>query len=205
MHYCTGDTFIMGFDRHKQDLIGNLPGAPKYHPSYVGRVRDMSYLGATDSDIASLFGITTSTLKNWRDEHPEFDAAWQEGQVEADSKVAAAFYKRAVGYSYVSSRRIEDDGTVHENISHVKPDVNACTKWLAVRQPEKWGRLIGTDSGAGSPQQPSLSSMLLSDTEIARKVAFLLAKAVNSSQDNTVTIDGSIEHGDERPDSSETK
>ena len=182
------------------DLIGGSEPEPEkitYDPSYAGRVRDMCYLGASPQEIAMLFGVSTSTLKRWRDENPEFDQAWEIGGASADAKVAAAFYKRAVGYSYVSSRRIDEDGTVHENVTEVKPDVNACTKWLAVRQPEKWGKLIGSDSGVNTPP-PSLGATLLSDTELARRLAFLLAKAVES--DNTITIDSrSIENDSNRP------
>lgn len=192
----------MGSDRKRQDLIGT----PTFDRSYIGRVRDMSFLGASEKEIATMFGVSTSTLQRWRKDNPEFKAAWEEGRDEADAKVAAAFYKRAVGYSYVSSRRIDDKGEVHENITHVKPDVNAATKWLAVRQPDKWGKLLtGGQQGFGPEGSAAVGAALMNDTEVARRVCFLLAKAVQDNNDKSVTIDGSLDHDSDGTNSSETK
>lgn len=60
----------------------------------------MCLLGATDKEMADIWGVEEQTVNNWKIAHPEFFESIKAGKIEADSKVAASLYKRAIGYEY---------------------------------------------------------------------------------------------------------
>jgi hypothetical protein len=147
--------------------------ATEYHPSMAGRVRDLCYLGATNAEIAHLLGVGLTTLEKWREEYPEFDYAWKDGKSYADAKVAKSLFKRACGYTTTKWKETKD-GTFTEEV-HVAPDVGACIFWLTNRQPDHWQQKIEHTGQNGGPIQIEQ----MSEVEIARRVAFALAKAAN--------------------------
>lgn len=111
----------------------------KLHP---GRVLRMALQGMTDQEICRNFGITASTLRNWMKRWPKFREALQEGRAEADSRVAEALYRRAVGGLKVPAVKpfLTKDGNIvyAEYDETLPPDVAAARHWLAQRDPERW-------------------------------------------------------------------
>lgn len=102
--------------------------------------RQMTKLGATDSDLAQAFQVSTQTISAWKRMHHEFMDALEIGKEIADQEVERALYARAVGYTYTAVRFFVIEGEVeeHEYLEHCPPDVGAAQFWLRNRRPDKW-------------------------------------------------------------------
>lgn len=164
-----------------------------YHPSFAARARDMCYLGAPMSEIASLLGVSVSTLVKWREEYPEFDFAWKDGAAHADAKAAKSLFSRVTGYEHTKvKKKYSADGElveVLEETVHVAPDVPACIFWLTNRRPDLWHQRIEHTIPAGS----ALPVDAVTDEEAARRIAFTLAKALLEDKSRTIDHDDSGE------------
>src|SRR5271169_4272039 len=71
-----------------------------YKPEYVNMTKHAAKLGATDADLARIFGVSDATIDNWKVQHPDFLGSSKEGKEEAGACVERSLYQRAVGYSY---------------------------------------------------------------------------------------------------------
>lgn len=122
------------------------PGS-KYHTTkkiYNDEMPERAYrlclLGVTNGELAIALGVSVQTIEYWIRTKPKFRRAVERGRLEADSKVAAALYKRAVGFK-VREQLIK---TVQNRIVRVPvmkyypPDVTACEVWLRNRQRHLW-------------------------------------------------------------------
>lgn len=101
--------------------------------------------GYTFEDIANKIGITTNTLRWWRKQYPEIDAALKKGREIIDYKVENALLKSALGYKTkeVKVTTTMRHGKVVETIKEVTdkeqaPNVSAIQCWLYNRLPQKW-------------------------------------------------------------------
>lgn len=150
----------------------------KYHPTYAARVRDLSFVGATDSEIAKIIGVSLVTMKLWAEQYPDFAAAWQDGKMQADFKVAGALFKRACGYDYTGWKETKD-GMFREFV-HIPADVKACTFWLTNRRPDQWQNKIEHDVG----DKAKVVIDQLSELEAARRIAYALTKATQGGDDD---------------------
>lgn len=153
-----------------------------FDKSYIPRVRDLGYLGASDAEIAQMLGISVTTLRAWHDRYPEFAAAWDDGKLHASAKVAAALFKRACGYDVVKVKTTPR-GTIRETV-HIEPSVPACVFWLTNKRPDQWKNKVEYENPVGGLTPDSLT-----DIEAARRIAFALSKAINDEKQR------SIEHG----------
>jgi transposase-like protein len=114
---------------------------PKYNPdTHPGQARMYGLLAYTDKQIAAALDISASTLYKWKKEFSEFSEALSQGKAIADAEVAAALYRRAVGYSYPSEKILTLNGEVVRVPIEVVvlPDPGACMSWLKNRQPQLW-------------------------------------------------------------------
>lgn len=101
--------------------------------------------GYTDEKLATVLDVGISTLKRWKDEHPEFRAQVQQGKDEFDcEQVESALLKRAKGFvrKRVSKRtftvgRAQRTETT-ETIEEVAGSVDAEKFWLSRRNPQRW-------------------------------------------------------------------
>lgn len=113
---------------------------------YTDKTAEQAYklylLKATDEEVADFFGVSVSTLFNWREEHSEFLEATTQGKLPADSEVAAKLRERALGYSHKAVKIFLPAGASEpvyaEYVEHYPPDTQAASLWLRNRQPEKW-------------------------------------------------------------------
>lgn len=145
-----------------------------YSAEYPALVRSYALLGAKDSAIADIFGVSLDTFQSWRDEHPEFNRAIKFGRTHADAQVAKALYNRAIGYTKQTKIGRDDNGEPIYKETHYPPDVAACIYWLKSRRKkeedgEMW--LVKDDDVA----KPKLE---IDDVELARTVAFILTEAM---------------------------
>ena len=101
--------------------------------------------GFTDFKLARLFGVKSrSTIVNWKNEHPEFKSAMQEGKDAFDSAVAeVCLMKRIRGMRYIETtwEAIPPNGelAVVKKVSKVvAPDTKAILAFLYNRNRERW-------------------------------------------------------------------
>lgn len=119
--------------------VGGRPS--KYREEYARQARLFVERGATDRELAELFGVHRATIYRWKNEHAEFcDAVNARARETADARVERAFYERCVGYEYESERVFCRDGLVTRVpvTEHVPPDPSACLNWLKNRRPDEW-------------------------------------------------------------------
>lgn len=97
--------------------------------------------GLTDEQIAHNMGITTSTLYDWKNKYSEISESLKRGKEVIDILVENALLKRALGYKYTETKKIESkkDGLRTEvTIKEVVPDTTAQIFWLKNRKLQEW-------------------------------------------------------------------
>lgn len=88
-------------------------------------LRGWARSGLTDEQIAKNMGISTSTLYQWKKDHPEISEALKEGKEVADYKVENALFLLATGFE-------DSEGKWHP------PNITAIIFWLKNRKPQEW-------------------------------------------------------------------
>lgn len=112
-----------------------------YKEEYNQLAENYALLGATDKEMADLFGVTERTLNQWKKTYPEFLQSLKKGKNIADANVASRLYNRAIGYDCKATKFATSEGHItdsKEYIEHYPPDTTAAIFWLKNRQPEKW-------------------------------------------------------------------
>lgn len=112
----------------------------EYSPDICERVRQWCTLGATDFEVSQFLGIAEFTLRRWRVENPDLNAAMAVGKEALDERVEKSLFHRAVGYNYETEEVFQYQGEVvrAKVVKHVPPDVTAQMKWLGNRNPNRW-------------------------------------------------------------------
>ena len=133
----------------------------KFKPEYVAIAKKACDLGATDMDLAEMFGVSLRTISYWRSGKPEFAEALRVGKDEADKRVEQALFNRAMGYSHEDTdiRVIEGQVVVTPFIKHYAPDTTACIFWLKNRKPNEWREKREPD-GESEGMQKILSDLI---------------------------------------------
>jgi hypothetical protein len=144
----------------------------EYHPSYAARARDLCMAGCTELEIAQVMGISVGMLRAWRAHYSDFDYAWTDGTILANTRVIGALFKSAIGYD-VTVWKETKDGIMQEK-KHIEGKVAAQMAWLTNKLPEQWTK-AAPDLPAGNG---TINPDNMSDAEAARRVAFVLAKAL---------------------------
>jgi len=115
----------------------------KLHPRLA---KAYAMAGLTDAQMAEEMGIALATLKNWKNDFPEFMAALKEGKEEPDAKVEKSLFRQALGYEYEAQKPlvVSDGSQVGSHIEiakyreRVAPNVTAQIFWLKNRRPDRW-------------------------------------------------------------------
>jgi hypothetical protein len=89
-------------DHHEDALITQQQAhgpACKYDPlEHPRQAQAMAKLGATQTDVADAFGVTTRTVQLWCAKFPELRDALDAGNAVFDSRVERALAERAIGF-----------------------------------------------------------------------------------------------------------
>lgn len=122
---------------------GMPAGRPtKYRDDYPEQAYRHCLLGATDIELARLFGVDEQTINTWKDVHPDFRGSILAGKDEADAHVAKAMYHRALGYKHDAVKIFMPQGAAEPVYApyteHYPPDTQAASLWLRNRQSAKW-------------------------------------------------------------------
>jgi len=129
-----------------------MAGRPTdYRDDYVDQAYKLCLLGATDAQMADIFGVSEQTLNTWKKAHPEFLESITRGKVLADAEIAHSLYHRAKGYSHPEDKIFNDEGSamIVPTVKHYPPDTQAASLWLRNRRPADWRDKIETvHSGA---------------------------------------------------------
>jgi len=123
-------------------------GSGTWKEEFVEKAFQLALLGATDKMLATALDVECMTVNRWKYQHPEFGEALKNGRLRADAKVAASLYQRAIGYDYEEEVVVAPKGREPQVIKvkrHVRADVWAAAKWLALRQREYWAEVQRTD------------------------------------------------------------
>ena len=129
---------------------------PRGRPTkYDSRYPAMAFMacaemGATNRQLAGLFGVGSSTLDRWIARHAEFRGAIKRGKAHFDSEVVElALLRRACGYGYAERTKRYGE-LVREVHKEVPPDVKAQIFWLSNRAPGRLRRNDGMTHDGGS-------------------------------------------------------
>lgn len=117
-----------------------------YRPEYAQQAYRHCLLGATDVQLAELFGVSVPTIDKWKQSKPEFLQALRDGKEKADANVAQSLYRRALGYSHravkiLTVARGANLGSEVVEVPYVErypPDTPAAIFWLKNRQRDTW-------------------------------------------------------------------
>jgi hypothetical protein len=154
-----------------------------YRPEMDEIAKAACEAGATDWDLALLFGIGRATLNRWKIEHPSFRDSIKLGKDSVNENAKRTFYERAVGYNFE-----EEDIKVYKGsiirttvVKHMPPDVGALTKFLAARCPEEWGRLDAEDRAAQRAAEEAAKLANIGLIELGRRIAYLLNQGAQAA------------------------
>lgn len=111
-----------------------------YHPGFDRRAADYCMLGATNEQLAELFGVSVSAIQKWLVERPSFARAVRRGRVEANVRVVKALHRAATGYSHRETKVLTVGGAVKkvDVTKRFPPNVNAAALILTNRDPDRW-------------------------------------------------------------------
>lgn len=120
---------------------GCVAANDKWNRAYIEVARNYCMNnGATTEELARLFAVSVSTIRNWEIRHPEFANAITVGREVPDKRVERRMYEKALGYSFEEELvRYTSRGWVRTTVTrHVPPDTTAMIFWLKNRRPDLW-------------------------------------------------------------------
>ena len=101
--------------------------------------------GLINEQIAHNIGIAEGTLYDWQNKYPEIAESLKRGKEVVDRQVENALLKRALGYEYEETKKIQekdlngkDRVRIEQITKTVIPDTTAQIFWLKNRKPAEW-------------------------------------------------------------------
>lgn len=124
------------------DILGFMAQGrpPKYRKAFDDMAEKICSLGATDVQLADIFGVTEQTVNNWKKKYPSFFESIKRGKFDPDDEVELALFQRATGYEHPEDKIFNNEGTplIVPTTKHYPPDVTAAIFWLKNRRSKKW-------------------------------------------------------------------
>jgi hypothetical protein len=111
-----------------------------YRTEFVAKAKKLAELGASDFEMADIFGVSVRTLHRWKHAHPEFCHSLKMGKEVPDERVKRSLFQRAVGYTFASEKVFQNAGKIvrAKTIEHCPPDPTSCIFWLKNRLPDEF-------------------------------------------------------------------
>ena len=139
--------------------FGKHPGHPStYRDEFADQAYKYCLLGATNEELAMVFGCPMKSIRTWLATRPAFRDAVYKGRDFADANVAYGLYRRAVGFEHtIMTSVLDKDGNVVEvpETKYYPPDPKAAMHWLAVRRQGAW-KLKDESSTVNINQAPTI-------------------------------------------------
>ena len=153
-----------------------------FKPAYVAQARQLCLRGATEAQIADVFGVDKRTVIRWKTRHPEFRQALRAGKA-ADARVAESHCQQADGDrdKAVRTSGAAETGKdqVGEHVERVPLELKAGILWLKHRRPDLSRDKISNEqtgqTGAPIGVKDETEKPDLLDT--ARRLALILYQA----------------------------
>lgn len=143
----------------------------EYNPEvYPDQARKLCLLGATDVELAEFFDVSSTTIDNWKSQHPEFLGSIRAGKIQADAEIGSSLYERARGFEWDEAQPIKvkevlyQDGKRTKEIERVEtvmvhkivpPDATSMIFWLKNRRPKEWRDRVEHTGAEGGPLEIS--------------------------------------------------
>ena len=113
-----------------------------YRSEYDAQAAKLCALGATDADLAGFFGVTETTVNNWKLAHQTFLESLRRSKDDLDAKVEHSLARRALGWKQkavkITVHAESGHTTVTPYVERFPGDTTAMIFWLKNRQPERW-------------------------------------------------------------------
>ena len=114
----------------------------KYSPELDAQAFKLGKFGVTDAQLAEFFGVSESTVGQWKLDYPTFSGALKAGKDYADGRVVQSLYRRATGYNHPAVKIFCDaktgEVTRADYTEHYPPDTTAGIFWLKNRKKGEW-------------------------------------------------------------------
>jgi len=148
---------------------------------------ELAFLGIEESDMPRIMDISPETFANWKRTHRSFSEALLEGTVRACGRVAAALYKRAVGYDYEEEvAHWSKDGTFSKKkiTKYMPPDPWSAGRILAAKHKALWSEVQRTEVTRTNINIAKLDLSCLTPQEIAFMKSISQKQALPRATDN---------------------
>jgi hypothetical protein len=105
----------------------------------------LALVGLSDEEISFAMGVDKNTFSYWCETRVEFADALSRGRLRADSAVAEAMFKLAIGYDYEEDVAVGVRGAKVRVKRHMAPNAQAAKFWLEHRQSRTWSNVTRVD------------------------------------------------------------
>jgi hypothetical protein len=153
---------------------------PVFHTEYC-KVAEVYYrLDGDDAGLAEALGTDIRTLREWKDNHPEFAAACELGKSSMNDCVDRSVFLRAIGYEYTAEQPMSYKGIgfVVPYRKHVPPDVRLAKFWRW-----KHAARIPPEAAAESVFAKAYKELTARKTEMARRHEFVACNEARPAAD----------------------
>lgn len=162
-------------EKRERDKVRKGRGRPSdYRPEYADQAFGLTLLGATDQDLAFVFGVSDTSIDTWKLKHPEFLGAITRGKHHADAQVGKALYDRAIGFEWQEDIAVKirlpdrsEDVKVVTVTRRAPPDTVACIFWLKNRQKNAWREKVDPPPPPKQKEQKAVEITFKMDRDIA--------------------------------------
>ena len=143
---------IKSMERVERRKLKKKSGPPtKYRPDWMPRVaKFLCARGATMSELAEAFNVSSYTLYKWLNEHQELHDAVQAGANTFNPRVERALAERAIGFFVTLREEVRDPQTgkviAPAQRRYYPPDTTACIFFLKNRIRERYRDVHKLDS-----------------------------------------------------------
>lgn len=135
-----------------------------FKQSMVEQTRDLILMGYTHDKIAEFFGVSRTSIYQWKSMYKDFENVLNINRDDYDSKVVRSLFEIATGYDYVEKKKeteqSEFDGgkpkvKITKTKKHIPPNVGAIKVWLYNRRPGEFKPEPALSSQGGGEQPPA--------------------------------------------------